>query len=418
MIRKKIAYFSSVFGIANNMKGIGYRVWELANVMGNYTDVSVVTPNGIDQLLGEKKNARVTFFKREDVRLSLSNFISEHDIIIFEQDEEMSILLEAYKQRKFIVLDSLIYPIEYLQMDKIFNAEDREKVFYKKLQKYLLEFYLADCTIAGTYEERLILLGTLVSLGRVNFATYFDDKKLDTLIKVLSIGYSRDYNEKKLFGLDNSNDDRKFTLLWNGGIWNHYDPSVIIHAIKHLETKDVDASLLFMYYSVNNPTTTAMQIKELSEELGLLGKSIVFNEKPVYFDNRVQYLESAKAIICMFQREADAENSLRLRFRDCLLYEKPVITADYGLLATYVTRYSLGVTADPYEAKDLAEAIRRVCFDNIVDYAQNIRAVKENFMYENTVPVFLNGLAEAHVSPDKYTQQFEAGLDRLLKEIN
>lgn len=285
-------------------------------------------------------------------------------------------------------------------VQKVKNDPNRDSLLSDLLKSYSRQLTHSDSIIVGSFEEKLIMLGVLTTLGRVNFFTFESDPELNDLISIVPPGYSKNYNETVLFENISSNESDTLRLIWNGGLWNHYSPNLLIDVVRELNDNGLPTSLLFMYTAMNTPTDVAKSAIEFAKEINILNKSIFFNDEQVLFHNRCPYLNTSDAIAIFYDKSIDALTSLRLRFRDSLLFGKPIFVTNYGMLAELVNKEKIGITVDMHDRASLIDELPKLK-TNSDFYKNNIDRIKDPFIYENSLKSLIHFIKTGRRSSDR-----------------
>lgn len=231
----------------------------------------------------------------------------------------------------------------------------------------------ADFMVCASEKQRDFWLGQLAAMGRINPATYDQDSSLRSLIDVVSFGVQDDPPVQKRHAIKGAiagigPDDK--VILWGGGIYNWFDPITLIRAVARLAERRPETKLFFLGVAHPNPNVPKMQMAsdaiELSEELGLLGTTVFFNEGWVPYEDRANYLLDADLGVSTHLDHLETKYSFRTRMLDYLWCSLPVVATDGDTFAEIITRRGFGEVIDPGDVDGLEEALERVLFDDDV----------------------------------------------------
>lgn len=392
---KKIAIFTSYFKIGQNMSGMGYRTWEFAQTLANYYKINLVVPQESD--FGHSKNISFTVLNSSNIEKLIKNV----DIVFTLPEVNDEVLLTAARLNKVIISDIAYNPIESLEKDAIKKTTDKERKYNDILKQYILQLLVSDLIIVESHEQRLFMLGALMALGRINYVNYYKSIDFSHLVCEIPIGFNK-------FALDRINKIRskksnsEKVILWNGGLWNHYDPIPIIKALKVAIKKDSEIKLIFMYSSPSKITSVAKKTIMLSKKLGLYNKNIFFRQDVITYRERDNILLSSKALICSNPYSVDAMIMRRLRFRDALIYELPILTSKGGSLPDVIEKLKIGVVFENNDINSIAKSILKIISDK--DYYKklknNLRKAQKSFILENNINPLLKFIDSGKKTPD------------------
>jgi hypothetical protein len=202
-----------------------------------------------------------------------------------------------------------------------------------------------------------------------------------------SIKHTKDVIKGVIPGIEKSDK----VLLWTGGIWNHFDGQVLIRAMGSLKDKRPDIKLFFFGTQHPNPNVPEMKesldTRQLATELGLLNKTIFFNDGWVKYPDRINYLLEADAAVNTHKPSIETEFSHRTRVLDHLLAELPTIsTAGDYLSDAVIGPKQLGIVVPPNDEAALEGAIIKILEpEKLKDFKKNIAQERGSFDWESTM---------------------------------
>jgi glycosyltransferase involved in cell wall biosynthesis len=180
-------------------------------------------------------------------------------------------------------------------------------------------------------------------------------------------------------------------LLWTGGIWNHFDGKVLMHAMKGIHDKRPDIKLVFMGTQHPNPGIPEMKesldTRKLADELGLTNKNVFFKDGWVKYPDRIDYLLEADIAINTHKASVETEFSHRTRVLDHLLAGLPTISTEGDYLSDDVIKpNSLGIVVPPNNVEALQSAILHILEPKeLSKLKKNIQAYRETFDWHQTM---------------------------------
>lgn len=343
--------------INRTMGGTAIRYWEFARYLSRDHDVTLAIPNDTDV---ESQTFPIVKY---DLGL-LAKLIRDSEVIVAQRLEPFLLPL-VWKLQKPTVIDMYSpYPVESLAwlagnkmgLRKLFSATE--------LSMAKLQLGVGDFFLCATEQQRDFWIGALVTLGRVTPSYYDRDEDLDRLINVVPFGIPLEkprHTKQVLKGIDKRIGVNDKLLIWNGGLWSWLDPLTLIRAIAEIAKIRSDVKVFFMGGKSPNPNLFAMRMYEravqLSIDLGLYDRQVIFNEGWVPYDERQNYLLEADIGVCMHRPHIETRFSFRTRILDCIWANLPVIVSAGDPISKLVADNELGVVVAPGDSQRLAQAI-------------------------------------------------------------
>ncbi len=229
-----------------------------------------------------------------------------------------------------------------------------------------------DWFMCASERQRDFWLGHLAALGRVNPVTYEADRAFRQLIDVVPFGVADEPPVRTAAGwrgvLDGVEANDK-VIVWGGGIWNWFDPLTLLHAIDALRNDVDEVRLVFMGLAHPNPEIPQMQMavaaRTLSDELGLTGRHVFFNDGWVPYDARQNALLDSDIGVSTHFDHIESEFSYRTRVLDYFWAGLPVVVTEGDAIADTVARDGLGLVVPPADP----DAVRAALYQLLTDRA-------------------------------------------------
>ncbi|MGX5680782.1 glycosyltransferase [Schumannella luteola] len=336
------------------------------------------------------------------------------DVIVFQGH-----ILSSYpwiaSTDKIIVAD--IYDpmhLEDLEQSKERAWEDRVHLSSSVTTVLNEQILRADFMVCASEKQRDFWLGQAAGMGRLNPATYDQDSSLRHLIDVVSFGVQDEPPVQRRHAIKGAvegigPDDK--VILWGGGIYNWFDPLTLIRAVGRLAERRPEVKLFFLGVAHPNPDVPRMQMVNdafaLSDELGLTGRSVFFNDGWVPYDERANYLLDADLGVSTHLDHLETRYSFRTRILDYLWASLPVVSTDGDTFAEIITRRGIGEVVPPDDVEELELALERVLFDEDARtrMVANVKKLADSMRWERVLRPLIAFCETGRRAPD-----LEAGL--------
>jgi len=230
---------------------------------------------------------------------------------------------------------------------------------------WLLQMSRGDLFLCSSEEQRLYYLGFLTALGRVNPLATGEDPSLRRLIAELPFGTPAGVppqpapRREVLAGVAED-----APVLYFGGIYDWYDPLLVLEALPRLLAEDPRTVVVFVEHPHPEltPLTTAARARDLARDRGWLGREVRFEGWRAY-DRRFELAQASDLAVITHRPGLETDLSLRTRLVDLLWLGLPVVVTEGGSMAQVVRRTGAGETVPAGDAAALAAAVRRLLLD-------------------------------------------------------
>jgi len=146
-------------------------------------------------------------------------------------------------------------------------------------------------------------------------------------------------------------------VLWNGGIWDWFDPEPAIAAVTRLHARDDRWRLVFM--STARPSLRATM--GAAERVARAASDVVHvNREWVPYADRPGYLLEADVCVSTHRPTLESRFSYRNRLLDCIWAGLPIVCTEGDAFAELVTEHGWGRTVRPEDPERLAAALEDV----------------------------------------------------------
>lgn len=384
------------------MAGPGIRYYHFTQELSADHDVTLIVPEGDAELdLEARVIVGATPTRGELVRLCRSA-----DAVVSQQ-LEIPVMTALARAGVRTVYDLYVPAVsEHLAFHAGQGAPTaaRRLSYRAETQKQLAALATGTAFVCASERQRDLWLGTLTAIGRLDPAAYATDPTLRNLIEVVPFGLETGETGRPgpvLKGVVPGirEDDR--LLLWGGGIWNWFDPLTVIRAVGQLGRSRDDVKLFFLGAGHPNPLVESMAMavraSELSDSLGLTGRSVFFNEGWVPYRERRAYFKEADLGVSAHFDTIETRFAFRTRLLDHFAAGLPSVVTSGDVLGDLVGERGLGATV-PFEDVDAwARAIARLLDDRQAYRAaqESIAAVREDLAW----PAVVSGLSRLLAAP-------------------
>jgi glycosyltransferase involved in cell wall biosynthesis len=374
------------FQIGLFQNGAGYRYLELALSLGDLgVRAAIACPGPTDFA-----ESPVTVLDQST--MSHADICARADVFIFclLEDERLVELLKRHG--KTLIYDSFLTPVEQLTYPQVLALGDGQRIdayFHGVVRRHNLFNSLADHFIVGEPEEKLLKLGELISTYRVGCADY--RTLADRMSALPVIGYSR--HSLPAMSLAPTSE----TMLWNGGLWNHYGGvDLILDAVAELRARGPRVSFHFLYPDGRMRAHQRLAQRLAAEQPSWITMGTAPGGGPPDFFSKQPLVAGCRAIVLLYDSVLQLHMFLSMRLREVLLFEKPVIVSDFGVLGAFVARHGIGLTI-PNTVAGLRDAMERLITDGALYDAlvANIRRLKQRYDFALYVPPIAKLITEA-----------------------
>ena len=296
------------------------------------------------------------------------------------------------------------FHLELLEQARDEGEDRRRDIVHNAVVVLNDQLRRGDFFLCASEKQRDLWIGSLASLGRVNTATYDGDETLRRLIAVAPFGLDAAPPVRTGPGVKGVVDGigrQDKLLLWGGGIYNWFDPLTLIRAVEILAEERDDVRLFFMGLAHPNPRVPTMRMavaaERLAADLGLLGRSVFFNQGWVPYGERANVLLDADLGVSTHLDHVETAYSFRTRLLDCLWAGLPQVATLGDSLAELIEAEGLGLTVPAGDAEALAVAIGRLLDD--AELAGHARAAAARVAAGFTWPTVLAPLTAFCADP-------------------
>ena len=353
--------------VGSSMAGPGIRYWRFAQELAREFDVTLSVPFETDL---DADGFHVVVANPWQAR-EMTPLVRGFDAVVTQRLPVPTLRALAGSAARTIFDLYAPLTIENLAFDAL--AEwTAARAAYFRLNSLTQELVLltGDAFVCASEKQRDLWLGSLLALGRLDHETCARDPSLRDLLDVVPFGVEPEpprHDRPVLRGVVPGIGEQDTVLLWGGGIWNWFDPLTPIRAVDELRRRRDDVRLFFLGIAHPNPHVPAMAMTQraldLSDELGLTGRYVFFNEGWVPYAERGAYLLEADLGVSAHFNHLEPRFAFRTRLVDCFWAGLPVVTTEGDSLADLIEARGLGRTLPVGDVAGWVEVLDRLIGD-------------------------------------------------------
>ena len=341
--------------IGPRMAAGGARYFELARALRPLCDVACLAPVGSERLEG--LDQLTTYDPRSAA--AMAETIDGADVV-FGPPLMPSLAAAIRRARRPWVVDLINpEPFEGLEYHRMRGFWQRQVLAMLRIDRVTYALRRGDVFTCASERQRDMWLGMLAASRRLDPAGYDSDPQLRELIEVIPTGIDESApaapSTPVLRGTVLPTDAR--IVLWNGGVWDWFDPRTAIEAARLLHARDERWRLFFM--STGRPSVrAAMSTAALVTGAG--GEAVRFNSEWVPYDERAGYLLEADVCVSTHRPTIEARFAYRNRLLDCVWAGLPVVCTEGDSIADLVASQGWGRVVPPEDPRSVANALEEV----------------------------------------------------------
>jgi GT2 family glycosyltransferase/glycosyltransferase involved in cell wall biosynthesis len=418
--------------IGPRMAGPGIRAWELACALSGQFDVTLAAPG---EPARSYPGLRVGGYETDDPCYpSLDPYINSAEVVL-----AMGSLFAEIPRLQDLEKPAIIDLYDPFELEKLAQSPTVEEQYHvnidvESVSHLRLEGAIGDFFLCANERQRDFWLGTLLAAGRVNAVTYSQDPTLRKLIDVVPFGIPSKPPEKRravLKGTHPGIDPADKILLWNGGLWQWFDPLTLIDALAEVLHVRDDVKLFFAAgRHFDSEVVPEMPIYAQTvthcRELDLLDRYVFFGDW-IPYDERGEYLLEADLGVSIHRPGIESDFASRTRLLDCIWAGLPVISTAGDPISDLIATHELGWVIPPKRPDLVAGAILAMLSDDGLRdrVAEAARPLRAELTWEAVVEPISAFLEHAAFAPDAIAasrtaakaRQLEQERDRLVEHL-
>lgn len=358
----------SVAPIGGEMASPAIRAYQLARILGQEFDVTLIAPGA--------ESSDLHGVEPPTSQRELGELLEAHEAVLAQKLPPRLMRRLAAGSRQ-VVYD--LYTPSWLESLAVLRASsDRElPELIARAEALIQKLALAtgNAFVCTHERQRDFWVGGLGALGRIGPEGYATDPTFRGLIDVVPFGLPEEPPVRRAAALRGvvpgiGADD--VVLLWAGGVLSWTDADTVLRGHARVAARRSDVKLVFLGFD-GNASPAAREAFETARSLGLLDRSVFFIERWVPYADRADFLLDADVGVAAYVDAVEARLAFRARLLDYFWAGLPTITTAGDALGDLVASRGLGRAIAPGDVDGWAKAIesladeheRRRCAANL-----------------------------------------------------
>ncbi|GIT81021.1 hypothetical protein LLS1_26900 [Leifsonia sp. LS1] len=378
--------------VGRRMAGPGLRYVAIARALAPHMPVTLaVGVEGSSHLELDLPGVAVAPYRS---RQELELLVAGHDAV-FAQLFDTNVARAATRRNVRLIFDLYnALPVETVGSEVISGFRDlpsKDREFTELLKYFRFVSQAGTYFVASNERQRDYWMGYIMASGGLIPST-FADHALNDIIGLVPFGTEESDPVQRSHGLRGSHgiSDDDFVVLWAGGIWDWFDAETPIRAIAELAEADPRYKLVF--YGTVHPNSvigrppSVERAMAVAEQIGALGRSVIFLDEWVPADERADYLLDADIAISAHRDSLETHYAFRTRILDHFWAALPSVVSAGDWFADYIGRESLGTVTPIGDVEATKEAIRAYATDDAFRTAtvERVRAIRDEWRWSRT----------------------------------
>ena len=350
--------------LTEKMAGPAIRAWQIADSLADHHEVLLATTSSLCERTSSRFAVEACDLRR------FGELASWLDILVV-QGYVLDHVPDLSRTTAVMIVD-LYDPLHFetLELTRSQPVADRAANVARSVRVLNEQLLRGDFFVCASDKQRDLWIGALAALGRVNPATYGTDPALRRLIDVVPFGVSDDppsHTRPVLKGVVPGIGVDDEVVIWGGGVYDWFDPLTLIRAVDKLRARRPGVRLYFMGVRHPNPAVKESAVlgvaRRLTDELGLGGTHVFFNDGWVAYADRQNYLLEADIGVSLHLNHAETAYSFRTRILDYLWAGLPIVATGGDGFADIIGREGVGIVVP----NDDVDAVAQALFDLLDD---------------------------------------------------
>jgi len=354
--------------VAPKMAGPGIRYVELGRVLGSVHDVTLAAPLGSQSIEG---GPAVELYD-PDRPGALRRLFSPRQVVVTPPLAPDVLRGVTADDRTWIVDLYNAEPFEGLAQQRPRGVREGFRDL-ARVDRLAFAARTGAAFVCASERQRDMWLGFLAASRRLDSTSYSRDPELRTLIDVVPFGLPSLLPERQGEGLRGTVFPQSARIMvWNGGLWDWFDPETVLAALVRL--REQDASWCLAFSGTGRPSHrsgmgTSERVLRLVDELGLRRQGTVHVREWTPYAERAGPLLDADMGVSAHHLSLEARFAHRARMLDLVWTRTPILCTAGDEWSEVVVAEGLGVAVPPGDADALAEGASLIAARGRASYA-------------------------------------------------
>ncbi len=363
--------------VAERMAGPAIRALNLARQLaGRGARVTLAMPSAPDGAGELVDGLQVATFGTPSAQ-RFRELAEAHDVVV-TQPQRVDVMRGLTRSRARVVYD--LYVPSFVERIAQLGTEPGDELLKQRLLErdrleYSAAIALGDSFICASERQRDHWLGALGQAGRLDLHLLERDPRADALVGVVPFGVGDEPPAPLTRDAPGAirgtlAPEDSIVLLWTGGLWNWFDPVVVVEGLAR--ARETEPRLRLVVMGMRHPEAhwqeqdASRRMRERAEELGLLDgddPGVVLCDEWIPYLQRHRYLLDADAAVSAHHDTLETRFSFRTRFLDHLWAALPTLTTPGGELADAMVAAGAAVPVDEADADAWRAAMLSIAGD-------------------------------------------------------
>jgi glycosyltransferase involved in cell wall biosynthesis len=362
------------------MGGVGIRAAELAKVLRSHGEVTLA----VAESSGELGGIPVVEFNPHDPG-ALVPHLERADVAVARPQWPLAMRMMRRSRAKLIfdIYDPETFPTIEHYAER--SPRRRRLMAAFSVDRLAQAMRIGHHFICASERQLDFYLGVMLAEGLISSAAYERDRSFRSVIDVVPFGVPVDPPERpggsrmreSFPGI--APDDE--IVLWNGGLWDWLDAPTAIRGVATLAERRPQVKLVFMGGSSGRLHRAETEARALASELGVIDRSVFFNEGWVPYERRADWLLDASCALSTHRKHIETRLAFRTRLLDCFWAGLPIVCTAGDELGERIERDGLGVTVPEEDPDAVASGLETVLERGKDAYSEGLRLTAEEYAW-------------------------------------
>lgn len=399
------------------MAGPGIRSWEIARALAHTHAVTLAVPRETDLSAAE---FQIAVYPTERHDPLLSRLLLQSDLAILQGSvaEGYPELLETRIPVAIDLYDPLLIEGLDIVVGQDRAATAAQFARYQRLTDAQLR--RGDFFFCATERQRDYWLGALTAAGRITpDLVSASDRDLRSVIDLVPSGIAPRPGPQPpvLRGVHPAIAQDDIILLWAGGLWDWFEPDLLVRAMAELSIEIPHLKLVFFAGARPSPESTPFRTRAhsralaLARELEVLDRSVIFLDEWVPYARRAAYLAEADIGVSAHRPGLETRMAFRTRLLDYIWARLPVVVSAGDALGEEIVQAGMGMLVAPGDLGGWVSSLRQMARD--ADQRASCRIAAEAVAARYAWPEVLRPLVRFCAKPRRTAPESESMLGRI-----